>query len=67
MVHIIQSIDFKNIYFLNNIYFGYSVKTYIILIIFYCYLYLVINFFMMLKNIIRDLESLIFTFIQSKE
>lgn len=67
IIHIIQIIDINNISFLDNEFFNITVKTYAILTIFYFYIILIVNFFIMLKNIIRDLESLIFDFIQSKK
>lgn len=66
IIHILQIININKINYLNSIYFGFSVKYYSLLIVFYIYLILTLNFFIMLRSIIRDLESLVFTFIQSK-
>lgn len=65
-IHIVQIINIKEITFLQVEYFNNTLSTYLLLCIFYVYIILIINFFIVLKNIIRDLESLVFDFIKSK-
>ncbi len=66
-INIIQMIDSENINFLYNEILKIPIKNYLLLAIFYVYALLVIEFFIMLKNIIRDLETLVFNFFKTKQ
>jgi hypothetical protein len=65
-INLIQTIDSENINFLHNEILKVPIKTYLLLIVFYIYTLLIIEFFIMLKNIIRDLETLVFNFFRTK-
>lgn len=53
--------------FLYEMFFGVAFYKYLIIILFYFYIILIIEFFIMLRNIIRDLQTLVFNFFKSKE
>jgi len=66
-LNILQSIDIKSISFLYKEIFEIPLYKFGIVILFYIYLVLIIEFFTMLKNIIRDLQTLVFNFFKVKE
>ena len=66
ILHIIQTIDIKSFSFLEQKYADLMIKEYFFLVLFYCYIIFIWHFFRMLKNIVRDLETMIFIFIKQK-
>lgn len=66
-LNILQTIDFKSIYFLHVEIFKISLYKFGIIVLFCAYIMLIFEFFMMLRNIIRDLQTLVFNFFKSKE
>lgn len=67
ILNLIQTIDFKEISFLYEEIFKISLLKLGITVLIYIYLLLIFSFFLMLRNIIRDLQSLVFYFFKSKE
>ncbi|MCG3707996.1 hypothetical protein L5F25_03150 [Aliarcobacter butzleri] len=59
--------NLKSFSFLHKIFFEVHFYKYLIAILFYFYIVLIIEFFIMLRNIIRDLQTLVFNFFKSKE
>jgi hypothetical protein len=59
--------NLKQISLFYEIFFEIPFYKYVIAILFYFYITLLIEFFTMLRNIIRDLETLVFNFFKSKE
>lgn len=66
ILHVIQTIDVKSLSFLEQKYGDIMMKEYLFLVVFYCYIIFIWHFFRMLQNIVRDLETMIFTFIKQK-
>lgn len=67
LLNILQTIDFKNTTFLYKEIYEISLYKFGIGCLFYIYLVLIIQFFTMLRNIIRDLQTLVFNFFKVKE
>jgi len=65
-INLIQTVNTTNIEFLHNQILTIPIKTYLLLVLFYIYILLIVDFFIMLKNIIRDLETLVFNFFKAK-
>lgn len=65
-INLIQTVDNINIEILHNKILTIPIQTYFLLFLFYIYILLIIDFFIMLRNIIRDLETLVFNFFQAK-
>lgn len=59
--------NLKQIHFFYELLFQIPLYKYLIAFLFYFYIILIIKFFMMLRNTIRDLETLVFNFFKSKE
>ena len=66
-LNILQAIDLKSTSFLYAEIFKIPFYKYGVLFLFYVYIVLIIDFFMMLRYIIRDLQTLVFIFFKSKE
>lgn len=67
LLNIIEKINLPKITFLYKEIFSISLYKIGIFILFYIYLYLIIEFFIMLRNIIRDLQTLVFIFFKIKD
>ena len=66
-LNILQAIDLKSISYLYIEFFNMPLYKFGVVFLFYIYLVLIIEFFIMLKNIIRDLQTLVFNFFKSNE
>lgn len=66
-LNIIEKINLSKITFLHKEIFSMSLYNIGIAILFYFYSYLLIIFFIMLRNIIRDLQTLVFIFFKIKD
>lgn len=66
-LNVLQTIDLKSIDFLYVEIFKIQLYKFGIIVLFYVYVTLIIEFFTMLRNIIRDLQTLVFNFFKSKE
>ncbi len=67
LLNILQTIDFKDITFIFKEIYEIPLYKYGIVFLFYLYVVLIIQFFTMLRNIIRDLQTLVFNFFKVKE
>lgn len=67
ILNLIQTIDFRGMSFIYEEVFKISLLKLGITVLIYIYLLLIFRFFLMLRNIIRDLQSLVFYFFKSKE
>ncbi len=59
--------NLKEILFLNEMFLNIPIYKFGVIALFYLYLILIIKFLKMLKNIIRDLQTLVFNFFRSRE
>jgi len=59
--------NLKEILFLNEMFLNIPIYKFGVIALFYLYLILIIKFLKMLKNIIRDLQTLVFNFFKSRE
>lgn len=66
-LNILQTINFKNFSFMYIELLKIPIYKFGIVVIFYGYIVLISEFFIMLRNIIRDLQTLVFNFFKSKE
>ncbi len=67
LLNILQTVDFKDITFIFKEIYEIPLYKYGIVFLFYLYVVLIIQFFTMLRNIIRDLQTLVFNFFKVKE
>lgn len=63
---ILQKIPLSKILFIHKDFFYISIYQLFIMILFYLYIILIFNFLSTLRNVIRDLQTLIFYFYKSK-
>lgn len=66
-LNVLQTVNLKNFTFMYVEIFTIPIYKFGIVFLFYGYIVLIIEFFIMLRNIIRDLQTLVFNFFKSKE
>lgn len=66
-LNVLQTINLKSIDFLYIEILKIQIYKFGIVFLFYGYIILIAEFFIMLRNIIRDLQTLVFNFFKSKE
>ena len=66
-LNVLQTINLKSIDFLYIEILKIPIYKFGIVFLFYGYIILIAEFFIMLRNIIRDLQTLVFNFFKSKE
>ena len=64
---VVNKNNLKEILFLHETFFHIPIYKFCVVTLFYLYLILIVEFFKILKNIIRDLQTLVFNFFKSKE
>lgn len=64
---VVNKNNLKEILFLHETFLNIPIYKFCVVTLFYLYLILIVEFFKILKNIIRDLQTLVFNFFKSKE